>query len=164
MMLCCTHTGYRTAREAIDASAGPIIFSHSNPRAIWDHPRNIPDELMRACADRGGVIGINGIGPFLGDNDVRAETFAAHRAWRLPVLALVSQDFRLDPESQRRRRRLRPAESLVQAAMHLHLTDLEERIRACKGVPWRAASSFKRGVRLRRVPCDDRDHRTRARY
>lgn len=78
MVVCCTHTGYRTAREAIDASEFPVIFSHSNPRAMWDHPRNIPDDLMRACAARGGVIGITGIGPFLGDNDIRTETFVAH--------------------------------------------------------------------------------------
>src|SRR5690606_41298825 len=35
-------------------SKNPIIFSHSNPRALRDHPRNIPDELMKACAARGG--------------------------------------------------------------------------------------------------------------
>jgi membrane dipeptidase len=78
MVLCCSHTGYRTAREAIDYSSGPVIFSHSNPRALHDHPRNIPDELMRACAARGGLIGINGIGIFLGANDNSTEAFARH--------------------------------------------------------------------------------------
>lgn len=73
MVLCCSHTGYRTAREAIDHSPGPVIFSHSNPRALRDHPRNIPDDLMRACAARGGVIGINGIGIFMGANDNSTE-------------------------------------------------------------------------------------------
>lgn len=69
IVACCSHTGYLTAREAIDASPTPVIFSHSNPRALADHPRNIPDDLIVACAARGGVIGINGIGLFLGDND-----------------------------------------------------------------------------------------------
>jgi membrane dipeptidase len=69
VVACCSHTGYRTAREAIDASPTPVIFSHSNPRALADHPRNIPDDLIVACARRGGVVGINGIGLFLGDND-----------------------------------------------------------------------------------------------
>ena len=36
-------------RELIDASASPVIFSHSNPRAMWDSPRNIPDELIEAA-------------------------------------------------------------------------------------------------------------------
>ncbi|MDY0747628.1 membrane dipeptidase [Paucibacter sp. R3-3] len=75
---CCSHTGYWTAREAIDASPTPLIFSHSNPRALHDHPRNIPDELIRACAARGGVVGINGIGLFLGRNDASPANVARH--------------------------------------------------------------------------------------
>ena len=78
IVACCSHTGYRTAREAIDASPTPVIFSHSNPRALRDHPRNIPDDLIRACAARGGVVGINGIGLFLGDNDSSSPTLARH--------------------------------------------------------------------------------------
>lgn len=75
---CCSHTGYRTARDVLEMSQKPVIFSHSNPRALRDHPRNIPDDLMRACAKTGGVVGINGIGIFLGDNDPRTETMANH--------------------------------------------------------------------------------------
>lgn len=89
MVLCCTHAGYQTAREAIDASADPMIFSHSNPRAVWDHPRNIPDDLIVACARRGGVIGLNGIGIFLGKNDASIETFVRHVEY---ILDLVGDD------------------------------------------------------------------------
>jgi membrane dipeptidase len=78
MVLCCSHAGYRTAREAIEFSPGPVIFSHSNPRALWNHPRNISDELIRACAARGGVIGISGIGIFLGSNDNATDTLVRH--------------------------------------------------------------------------------------
>jgi membrane dipeptidase len=55
-----------------------VIFSHSNPSALHAHPRNIPDALIRACAATGGVVGINGIGSFLGRNDNSSETFARH--------------------------------------------------------------------------------------
>jgi len=78
MVLCCSHTGYRTAQEAIDYSRNPVIFSHSNPRALWDHERNIPDDLMHACARTGGVVNLNGIGIFLGDNDNTTETLLKH--------------------------------------------------------------------------------------
>jgi membrane dipeptidase len=78
ILACCSHTGYRTAREAIDESPTPVIFSHSNARALVDHPRNIPDDLIRACAARGGVVGINGIGIFLGNNDASADNIARH--------------------------------------------------------------------------------------
>ena len=78
IVACCSHTGYRTAREAIDESPTPVIFSHSNARALVDHPRNIPDDLIRACAARGGVVGVNGIGIFLGDNDASVGNVARH--------------------------------------------------------------------------------------
>jgi membrane dipeptidase len=78
MVLCCSHTGYRTAREAMEYSRQPVIFSHSNPRQLKDHERNIPDDLMRACARTGGVVNLNGIGIFLGNNDNSTETLIRH--------------------------------------------------------------------------------------
>lgn len=78
MVLCCSHTGHRTALEALEYSRNPVIFSHSNPRAVWDHERNIPDDLIRACASTGGVINLNGLGLFLGRNDNSTATFLRH--------------------------------------------------------------------------------------
>lgn len=66
MVLCLSHTGTRTAADAIEYSRNPVIFSHSNPHGDVPHPRNISDDLIRACARKGGVIGLSGIGPFLG--------------------------------------------------------------------------------------------------
>ena len=63
------HAGYRTAMDVCAGSAVPVTISHSNPRALTDHPRCVPDDLMRECARTGGVLGISGIGIFLGDND-----------------------------------------------------------------------------------------------
>lgn len=78
MVLCCSHTGERTVLEAIETSSAPAIFSHSNPRELYDHPRNIRDHVIRACAAKGGVVCVNGVGAFLGDNDTRSETVATH--------------------------------------------------------------------------------------
>jgi membrane dipeptidase len=83
MVLCCTHVGHRTAREAIEHSRTPVIFSHSNPSAVYAHVRNIPDDLIKACAAGGGVVGINGVGQFLGCGDEgrgdnRTETLLKH--------------------------------------------------------------------------------------
>lgn len=65
MMVCVSHTGERTALDAFETSARPVIVSHSNCRAVFDHPRNVGDDLIRRCAAQGGVIGINGLGDFL---------------------------------------------------------------------------------------------------
>jgi membrane dipeptidase len=78
MLKCCSHTGYRTAHEILDLSDRPVIFSHSNPRKLRDHPRNIPDELIKACAATGGVVGINGVGLFLGDSDPTSDAVVRH--------------------------------------------------------------------------------------
>ena len=78
MVTCCSHTGFRTTMDVMEYSSKPVIFSHSNPFGIKEHPRNIRDEAIRACAQSGGVVGINGIGDFLGDNDDRTETIVRH--------------------------------------------------------------------------------------
>lgn len=66
MVLCLSHTGARTAAEALDYARAPVIFSHSNPAGHTPHARNVADALLLACARKGGVIGLSGIGVYLG--------------------------------------------------------------------------------------------------
>jgi membrane dipeptidase len=81
MLVDCSHTGLRTTMEIMEASSDPVIFSHSNPRALCDHRRNILDEQIRACAETGGVVGINGVGIFLGANDTSSARIVDHVAY-----------------------------------------------------------------------------------
>ncbi len=69
MMVDATHTGHRTTMDMFEVSKDPVIFSHSNPAALWDIPRNIKDDQIKACAKSGGVICINGVDIFLGMED-----------------------------------------------------------------------------------------------
>ncbi|MCI0550071.1 MAG: dipeptidase [Anaerolineae bacterium] len=66
MVVDVSHMGYRATMEAFEVSTAPVIFSHSNPNGLREHARNISDEQIKACAKTGGVVGINGIGDFLG--------------------------------------------------------------------------------------------------
>lgn len=81
MVVDCSHTGYQSTMDMMEVSTAPVIFSHSNPRALRNHRRNILDEQIVACAQTGGVIGINGVGIFLGDNDIRSERVVDHIAY-----------------------------------------------------------------------------------
>src|SRR5262249_18274057 len=54
----------RTAHEAIERSTRPCIISHANARALRDNPRNVPDEVLRVLAGRGGVLGVSAYAPF----------------------------------------------------------------------------------------------------
>ncbi|MDF2811810.1 MAG: dipeptidase [Microvirga sp.] len=61
----CSHTGYRTTMDAIEASNAPVVFSHANPRAVYASPRNIVDEQIKAVAATGGLTGIVGYPAFV---------------------------------------------------------------------------------------------------
>ena len=78
MIVCCSHTGHRTARDVLESAEYPVIFSHSNASAIQEHARNIPDGLIKACAQTGGVVGVNGVGDFLGDGEDYSSLIVRH--------------------------------------------------------------------------------------
>ncbi len=58
MLIDCSHCGDRTTLDVIEASAKPILLSHIGARALWDSNRLAPDEVLTACAARGGLIGV----------------------------------------------------------------------------------------------------------
>jgi membrane dipeptidase len=84
-----------------------MIYSHSNFAALWEHPRNITDEQARACADTGGVVGINGVGIFLGVNEPerradRVRAMADHVEYGVDLVGIdhigVGSDYSFDHE------------------------------------------------------------------
>lgn len=60
-----SHAHDDVVRQLIELSATPIILSHSGASAVYDHPRNVSDELLKAVADSGGVVHINSYGGYL---------------------------------------------------------------------------------------------------
>jgi len=58
ILIDCSHAGDRTTLETIAASEAPVSISHAGARALWPTSRMKPDDVIRACASSGGVIGI----------------------------------------------------------------------------------------------------------
>lgn len=73
----CSHSSRQTSLDVMALSTRPVVFSHSNAKGLCDHPRNIDDDQIKACAATGGIVAINGIGPFLG-RDIETDTIIAH--------------------------------------------------------------------------------------
>ncbi len=65
MVVDLSHVGYQTTMDAIETSTQPVWFSHANPMALKQHPRNKTDEQVKFLVSKGGVVGVNIFPPFL---------------------------------------------------------------------------------------------------
>ena len=67
MLVDLSHVSDDTMRQSIQASKAPVIFSHSSARALADHNRNVPDDILRLTAQNGGIVMINFYPPYVSD-------------------------------------------------------------------------------------------------
>ena len=58
MLIDCSHSGPKTTLDTIDYSEKPIILSHVGARKLWESKRLCNDDVLKACAEHGGVVGI----------------------------------------------------------------------------------------------------------
>lgn len=69
VMVDVSHVGKRTMLEAIALSRAPVMASHSGARGVYDHPRNLDDEQLRAIRDNGGVAQMVAFRRYIGEVD-----------------------------------------------------------------------------------------------
>jgi membrane dipeptidase len=67
MLVDLSHTAPPTMRDAFDAAEAPVIYSHSSARALCDHPRNVPDELLARLPGNGGVCMVTFVPAFVSE-------------------------------------------------------------------------------------------------
>lgn len=87
------HAGHATARDALAYCAReipelPVMGSHTGCYGVFPHPRNLPDDVMRAVADRGGVVGISTLTFILHQETDDAEPFIKHLRHAIKVCGI----------------------------------------------------------------------------
>jgi membrane dipeptidase len=72
ILLDVSHLSVKSFWDMLEVSVQPLIASHSNAKALCGHRRNLDDDQIRALAERGGLIGINGVAAFIDDDPQQA--------------------------------------------------------------------------------------------
>ena len=74
MMIDISHVSDKSALQAIKLSHHPVIASHSGARSVADHPRNIPDNIIREIAKKGGVVQVVAFSSYVKVNKKRTDS------------------------------------------------------------------------------------------
>ncbi len=90
-----SHTSDDAVLHVLDVSKGPVIASHSSARALCDHPRNLPDPLIREIARKGGVVMANSYPAFI--DPAAREADRKRLDLVLPTLLATEEAYMADP-------------------------------------------------------------------
>jgi membrane dipeptidase len=97
-----SHVSDDAVRHVLEVGTAPPLASHSSARALCDHPRNLPDELVSEIARRGGLVMANSYPAFVDPAAAHADRQRMEEV--LPTLLGLDEDYLRDPQAHCRRR------------------------------------------------------------
>jgi membrane dipeptidase len=89
MLVDLSHTSPETMNDALDVAEAPVIWSHADARGVRDHPRSVPDQLLRRLPDNGGVVMVTFVPSFLTENEEATIADVADHIEHIAALAGV---------------------------------------------------------------------------
>ncbi len=123
-----SHASDDAVRHVLEVATAPPLASHSSARALCGHPRNLPDDLVREIARRGGLVMANSYPAFIDPAAARADRERGPEV--TPALLLMEEDYLRDPRAHWRRRQeildARPLPRVPLAAYVDHVVHLVE--------------------------------------
>jgi membrane dipeptidase len=78
MIVDVSHCSDQTTWDILDCATQPVIASHSNARALRNHPRNLTDEMITAIATSGGLVGVVAVAGYIADSQASVARWTDH--------------------------------------------------------------------------------------
>lgn len=120
IMVDMSHAAETSFYQALELSTAPIVCSHSNCRALCDHPRNLTDDQMRALAQKGGVMQLTLYGGFLRkDGEASIDDFLNHLEHAISIMGIDHVGIGTDFDGDGGVNGLRNASELINITQHL---------------------------------------------
>lgn len=132
MLVDISHVSVKVMNDALDVSKAPIIASHSSARGVYDHTRNIPDDVLKRVAQNGGVMMINFYPSFLDERTVQEGTARAEKL--KPQIDALKEQFKNDIQAYREAERKLFAENPVYVTDYKRIVDHIDHMKKVAGI------------------------------
>ena len=88
MIVDVSHCSDQTTWDILDCASQPVIASHSNARALQNHPRNLTDEMIKAIAATGGLVGVVAVAGYISESGASVARWADHVDYMVELVGI----------------------------------------------------------------------------